>query len=332
MRARAAALVLLGGILQAACGGGPVAPPLADAPAITCPPDVTAPGLSGGAGEVTYPPPGVTGGVQPVSVSCTPASGSRFTAGTTPVGCVATDARGRQAACSFAVTVTPRRLDASRFIAFGDSITEGENGRPAFIDAPYLYPTQLEALLNAEYPGQGIVVLNRGIGGASVERGVEALPGVLAADGGDALLLLNGYNNLLADCRPDRAGAASCSRAIEDVVAGLRQCVRIARVPGRSLRYVLVSTLTPPGPFAGGPRDRRIAAEAIVRVNSGIADMVRAEGAILVDAWARFAGREAEYVDQDGLHLRPAGYLALAQAFFDVIRERVPSIPAAQAR
>lgn len=335
MRARAAALVvpaILGGILLAACGGGPVAPPPPEAPVIACPADVLAPGLSGGAGEVSYPAPAVAGGVQPITVSCAPASGSRFTAGTTTVGCVATDARGRQAACSFGVTVTARRLDATRFIAFGDSITEGENGRPAFIDPPHLYPTQLEALLNAEYPGQGIVVLNRGIGGASVKRGVEALPGVLAADAGDALLLLNGYNDLLADCRPERAGFASCSRAIDDVVAGLRQCVRIAREPGRSIRYVLVSTLTPPGPFVGGPRDRRIAAEAIVRVNAGIADMVRAEGAILVDAWTRFAGREAEYVDQDGLHLRPAGYLALAQAFFDAIRERVPSIPAARSR
>ncbi|MEP6592715.1 MAG: hypothetical protein ABJC51_03440, partial [Acidobacteriota bacterium] len=107
---------------------------------------------------------------------------------------------------------------------------------------------------------------------------------------------------------------------------------RIARRPAYGVRYVLVSTLTPPGPFVGGPRDRRIAADAIVRTNSSLADMVRSEGAILVDAYARFSGHEGEYVDQDGLHLRPAGYEALARAFFDVIKARVTSTPAFRLR
>jgi lysophospholipase L1-like esterase len=85
--------------------------------------------------------------------------------------------------------------------------------------------------------------------------------------------------------------------------------------------------MTPPGPFLGIPPDRRIANDAIVRANTGIANMVRSEGVILVDTYPRFVGHEAEYVDQDGLHLRPAGYQALADSFFSVIKTTVTTTP-----
>jgi lysophospholipase L1-like esterase len=186
---------------------------------------------------------------------------------------------------------------------------------------------KLEALLNAEYPDQGIAVLNRGFGGDPVERSVERLPGVLETDRGDALLMLDGYNNLLAECTPDRSGSAACARKIDDVVAGIRECIRIARVSAYGIKYVFVSTITPPGPLVG-TRDRRIAADAVIRTNAALAAMVGTQGATLVDTYARFIGHEAEYVDEDGLHLRPAGYQAMAQAFFDVIKQTVSSTPA----
>jgi lysophospholipase L1-like esterase len=288
-------------------------------------------GVAGGVGDVTYPAPTTVGGTLPVTVSCTPASGTRFATGGTPVACLAMDAQGRQATCSFTVTVTPLLIDVKRFIAFGDSITAGENGRTSplnsFVDFPNLYPVKLEGLLNAEYPDQGIVVLNRGVGGDPIERGVERLPGVLEADRGDVLLLLDGYNNLLAECTPDRSASAACARKIDDVVAGIRECIRIARVSAYGIKYVFVSTITPPGPLVGG-RDRRIAGDAVVRTNAALAAMVGTQGATLVDTYARFVGHEAEYVDEDGLHLRPAGYQAMAQAFFDVIRQTVSATPA----
>ena len=287
-------------------------------------------GVPGGSGDVTYQTPTTVGGTHPVSVSCTPASGTRFAPGVTPVACLAMDAQGRQATCSFTVTVTPLLIDVKRFIAFGDSITAGENGRAGlntFVDFPNLYPLKLEGMLNVEYPDQGIVVLNRGYGGDPIERGVERLPAVLETDHGDALLLLDGYNNLLAECTPDRSATAACARKIEDVVAGIRECIRIARVSAYGVKYVFVSTITPPGPLVGA-RDRRIAGDAVVRTNAALAAMVGTQGATLVDTYARFIGYEAEYVDEDGLHLRPAGYQAMAQAFFDVIKQTVSATPA----
>ena len=98
--------------------------------------------------------------------------------------------------------------------------------------------------------------------------------------------------------------------------------IRVARTPSYGIKYILVSTLTPPGPYVAGS-DRRIAADAIVRTNTQLAQAVRAEGAILVDSYALFIGHESAYVDDDGLHLRPAGYQAVAEAFFAAIKRSV---------
>jgi lysophospholipase L1-like esterase len=321
-------------VFAAGCGHSPLISPPPEAPTIACPADMTIRGVPGSGREIAFTAPTPHGGTLPVSVACAPASGAIFATGQTPVACTVMDAQGRQAGCSFSVTLTPLLLDVTRFIAFGDSVTAGENGRPGlvngFIDFPNLYPLDLEQMLNTEYPGQGIVVLNRGGGGDSVERSVEKLPAILEADRGGALLLLDGYNNLLAECSPGHSDTGACARKIDDVVSGLRQCIRIAQVAAYGVKYVYVSTITPPGPFAGGPRDRRIAADAVVRANAAMSAMAQGEGAILVDTYARFLGHEAEYVDQDGLHLRPAGYDALARGFFERIKETVAATPAFQ--
>jgi len=53
--------------------------------------------------------------------------------------------------------------------------------------------------------------------------------------------------------------------------------------------------------------------------------MVPGENAILVDAYPQFLGHEAEYVDIDGLHLRPAGNDVLARVFFSGIKAAIPA-------
>jgi lysophospholipase L1-like esterase len=55
--------------------------------------------------------------------------------------------------------------------------------------------------------------------------------------------------------------------------------------------------------------------------------VIAAEGATLVDSYPAFLGHEAEYVDTDGLHLRPAGYQALADSFFASIKATVAQTP-----
>ena len=268
----------------------------------------------------------------PITVACAPASGATFTIGTTPVNCTASDSLARRAQCAFSVTLTAQFLSVTKFVAFGDSITKGEIGFfDAFgvpvLDVPNSYPTKLEAMLNLEYPGQGITVPEQGRGGEFVGDAVRRLPGVLAAEHPPALLLLDGYNDLLANCHFPSANTPICPGAIAEVVKKLRECVHIARTPAYEVRYVFLSTLTPNGPWLGGVNDRRIAPDAIAQVNAGIRSMVAAEGAILVDPYPLFIGHEAEYVNTDGLHLRPAGYQVLADTFFAAIKATIASTP-----
>ena len=152
---------------------------------------------------------------------------------------------------------------------------------------------------------------------------MKRLPAVLTAQHPDALLLLDGYNDL-DSCKPGQSALAGCQTAIGVVVNKLRECIQIAHDPRYGVRYVFVSTLTPPGP-ATGPNDRRRDATAIAQTNGRIAAMVPGENAILVDAYPQFLGHEAEYVDIDGLHLRPAGNDVLARAFFSAIKVAIPA-------
>jgi lysophospholipase L1-like esterase len=307
--------------------------PTPGAPTIACPANVTVRGVPGGTQPVTYPAPVVTGGAAPVNVTCTPGSGAPFTVGTTGVACTAVDAKSRQVQCSFSVTLTPLLLSVTKYLAFGDSFTEGEDGRTArlgfgfaFIDPTGTYPVLLQTLLNNEYPGQSIVVLNRGRSGEFVDEGRQRLPNVIATDRPGALLLLEGYNDLLGSCRPKDATSAQCAATTTDVVAGMRKMIQTAKIPTYGISYVFVSTLTPPGPYISGT-DRRIAGTAIIQTNTKLASMVRAEGAILVDPYPVFVGHESEYVADDGLHLRRAGYQALADTFFAAIKNTVTSTP-----
>jgi HYR domain-containing protein/exosortase sorting signal-containing protein len=74
-------------------------------PTITCPADVSAPATSPAGAVVTYPPPTASDNCPGITAICSPASGSTFAPGSTTVNCVATDANGNTATCSFTVTV-----------------------------------------------------------------------------------------------------------------------------------------------------------------------------------------------------------------------------------
>ncbi len=335
-RARALGVALAGFavVAIAGCGGdGPIGPGQPDPPVISCPASVSVSG-PGGPLPVSFPAPTTTGGTLPVRVSCAPASGSVFGVGATPVSCTATDGGGRQAACGLNVTVTAPAFGVSKFVAFGDSVTEGENGRAVtlgqgFIDASSTYPAKLGGLLNGDFPGQGVAVVNSGKSGETVYEASRRLPGVLSSQHPGAVLLLDGYNDLFNACHTT-ADSPACVSAMDEVVAKMRECIQIARTPSYDVRYVFLSTLTPPGPYVSGP-DRRIASDAIVRTNSRLSSMARAEGAIVVDPYRAFAGHESELIEPDGLHPRPAGYQVLAETFFAAIKSSVATTPAAHA-
>src|SRR5688572_3544033 len=123
---RALTLVLPLGI--AGCSSPTVPPGPGVPPQITCTAPVTIEGVVGASVPVTYTAPRLTGGTSPVNVTCVPASGSAFPIAETIVTCTAVDAMARQASCTFPVTIRHRELALTTFVAFGDSMTEGQNG------------------------------------------------------------------------------------------------------------------------------------------------------------------------------------------------------------
>jgi len=323
-------------VVAAACGShsnpqGPTTP-TSNPPQIACPTDMTVSGVATAAQTVTYSAPTVTEGAAPVKTTCSPESGASFPLGSTTVSCAAADAQARQATCSFKVELKGFAIPIRKVEAFGDSFTEGENALPAltFVDSPNSYPTKLQAQFDTVYPGQGIVVINRGHGGDFVEKTVDTIRGSVPNDRPDTVLILSGYNNLEnGGCKIADGQNPACSKAIDAVATGVLDCIRKAREGSASVTYVLVSTLTPPGPLVPPTNDRRIRGDVIVQVNSRIRQVASAQRAVLVDPYPLFLGHEAEYVSIDGFHLRPAGYQALADTFFAAIQATVPQTPLA---
>jgi lysophospholipase L1-like esterase len=306
-----------------------VGPTTTNPPQIACPADVTVTGVAAASQAVLYPTPTVTDGLAPVTTTCSPVSGASFPLGATTVSCAANDAMARQAACSFTVRLTGMSIAAKKFSAIGDSITIGENGERLFVDTPNAYPTRLQVALETTYPGQGIVVANHGDGGKRMDAILSNLLKYVTAEKPDAVLLEGGYNDLLGECGNGPTNTGRCREAIQSAVPiGFRDLIRKSKEAPRSVQYVFVMTLTPPGPVEKGAReDKRISNDAIVQTNARIRQVAAAEGAVLVDVYPLFQGHEAEYVDVDGLHIRPAGYQVIANAFFSAIQQTIAQTP-----
>jgi len=307
----------------AACGGNPGGPtPSADAPSLSCPANISAPSF-GTEVAVTYPSAVVSGGAAPVNVTCSLASGALFPAGqTTTVICSAVDALARRAECSFSVTLTSLKLNATKFMAFGDSMTEGVDGLASMrvgrllADPAFAYPAQLQMMLRADYPSQEITVANEGLGGekATAPESYARLTAALRTRQPQVLLLLDGYNDLL-NFGIDFAN---------DVGFALRDDIRLAKAMG--VQHVFLSTLTPPGPT--GPR--RIPISVIQEANFFIQQVAAQEGATLVDNYKAFLGMEALLIT-DGLHVNHAGAELIAKTFHDAIVAKLGEKPASSA-
>ncbi len=203
---------------------------------------------AGAAVPVVYQLPTVSGGLPPlVGPTCTPATGSNFTPGTTSVACAVTDAKARGDVCSFSVTVTiPAKLSVSRFVAFGDSITWGEDGRNSAsesasggqrfhpevqFDTPDTYPGALQTELDARYTAQVPSVVNVGSVGEKV-LDPATFPRFIRDTSGpyDVVLLMEGADDLA----PTTSAAS--------IAAGLGRMIDNAR--SRGLR-VFLATIPP---------------------------------------------------------------------------------------
>ncbi len=266
-----AATIAAASVLIGACGDNPVDP--SAHVQISCPASKSAESISGESVAVDFGTPSTSGGTPPVAVTCKPPSGSKFEVGTTPVQCTALDAKQQTASCTLNVTVTRvGTLSATRFMAFGDSITFGppltpcpasstkamtrdlmlrdmqllfERANPRETPPATSYPSVLMGLLKNRYVTQLPVVINEGLGGETVTDGggtndatLARLRARLAANNPNVVLLQEGINdiNIYFFHHVER---------VPVLIKGLRDMVREVR---QRNAQVLLGTLLPGDP------------------------------------------------------------------------------------
>lgn len=297
----------------------PTPTPVGSPPSITCGPSLSR-GTTNAAGmTLTFDTPAVSGGEGSVRVECAPSSGATFPIGTTQVSCTATDTLNRTASCTFNVTVARiPQLSRTRFLAFGDSITAGEVTFPIGSLRPggelstrlvvvpsAAYPTILAKLLQARYTAQedSIIVANYGLGG---EKAINARDRFLAALNTvrpEAVLLMEGHNDVSGGQDGAASGAANEIRIMAD------------QARSRGMR-VFIATLVPPRPNG----NRTIGQIYIEDYNNRMRVVASQTGSVLVDVYAALLPGVTTYVGVDGLHPTEAGYAKIAETFFTAIQ------------
>ena len=267
--------------------------------------------------SVDFEPPAATGGQAPVTVTCEPASGAAFPLGDTVVTCTATDALTRSATCSFTVSVeVVPRLSRTRFMAFGDSLTEGVTSPRRgvlMLNTPDSYPTKLQALLSARYVDQTVTVVNEGFAGRHAVADVGRLEDALREHNPQVLLLMHGANDLLA-----RRPTQTIADAIDEMVSAAQ----------RHGAFVILSGLPPQIP----DREKSYAIDDLPALNDAFRHIAADESVPFIDMVRAFGPALDALVGEDGLHLRAAGYERMAEIWLEEIRdefeEPLPTAPA----
>lgn len=315
-------------LVVTACGTAPTSPTTSGSGgtsvlplALTCPAALSTTSAATSL-VVSFGPPATTGGTLPVTSSCTPASGSTFSRGTTTVTCRATDNAGQAATCTFVVTVLGvPLLTGTRFMAFGDSFTAGEvldalSAR--VVSEAKSYPTQLRSLLLTRYVSQDIVVRNDGepgevlmsdLGYRSEETRLRYTR-ALTLEHPDAVLLLEGVNDLSSD------GITT------DQIAGvLGQMVQEAYAANVKVVYLATEPPQIPG------RLRSAHASRVPDLNAKIRVVATQQHATLVDLYPAMIGNVNNLINSDdGLHPYPAGYAVIAETFFTAIKSNFEQV------
>jgi len=190
-------------------------------------------------------------------------------------------------------------------------MTEGSNvNSSTFIASPLnSYPADVLTLLAGRYTTQRLSVLDEGVAGEKVSEGRFRLPRVLTSDRPDALLLIEGVNDL------NENGVDGITRASN----GLQAMVRNARDNGV---VVFLATLPPqrPGGF------RAYTPTLVEPLNDRIRALAPQEGAVLVDVYRDFNG-DVGLLQADGLHPNVAGYQRMAESFVAAIRKTLEVVP-----
>jgi lysophospholipase L1-like esterase len=278
-------------------------------------------------------------------MGCSPESGSFFPLGETTVTCTATDALQRMSVCSFPVTVKPApRLSVTRFVAFGDSLTWGEDGRSSLrlltpsdwahqairFPSAQQYPTVFRRDLEIRYTLQKFKVDNAGCPGEyagpppagtqdAAQRFSDVLKGLGDCDGlypgggpYDVVLLMEGTNDV----------GGQDALLFSPAIANLRKMVREAK--NRGVKPYIATI--PPKKMSGS---RSFGWALVPTFNDLLKSMASSENVPVVDVYDALYPQIGDYIGDDGLHPTAAGYAKIADTFFAAIMETL-EVPAAQ--
>jgi lysophospholipase L1-like esterase len=211
----------------------------------------------------------------------------------------------------------PKALGATRFVAFGDSITWGAysswDPRFLFAAANGGYVERLQAGLNSYHQPQQFTVFNEGVGGewASASQTLARFRSVLTNRRPQVVLLLEGINDL------------NSGVDIPTVVSGLSQLVTAATSAGIP---VLVATMFQTYEVADPDPTKPLrlnAATLVPEFNRQVRAMVSARLNVhLVDLEPVMG--ERRFVGNDGLHLTDQGFEVMASTFLAAIEKAFP--------
>ena len=213
---------------------------------------------------------------------------------------------------------TVNALGATRFMAFGDSITWGQ---VSSFDASILfdpipgteYPTQVDNQLEAAYAAQNFTVTNEGVPGEWAQQAVSSgrFAQKMAAQRPQGLLLLEGINDL------------NNAQGITATVGYLQQMVEIARLYNTT---VFIGTMFQTCVSDHQGTIRQNSADRIVGFNNAIKAMAAGrQNVYVVDVFAAFGNNcgpngGVGILGADGLHPNPSGYSVIATQFVNAVR------------
>ena len=208
----------------------------------------------------------------------------------------------------------PRALGATRFLAFGDSLTQGVlssfDGMFLFDGSAQSYSERLRIGLNAHFAPQTFSITNRGISGEWAVNGAQRIQSELTTYRPQTLLLLEGINDL-NNGRSISATASALGQML-DKAALFEATVLIATMPQTyqttdSAGQVRVNSHTQIAAFNN----------AIRQIAAGRLNVY------VVDLYAAF-GSNRDLIGGDGLHPTPQGYERMASTFMSALEAVYP--------
>ncbi|MEM9291848.1 MAG: GDSL-type esterase/lipase family protein [Acidobacteriota bacterium] len=202
-------------------------------------------------------------------------------------------------ACALLISA-PAEAQQTRYLAFGDSITEGFADTS---DTPG-YPPKLENILEAR--GVNAEVANFGLGGETTAEGVTRVDEALAT-GGDVLLLMEGTNDINQRLSP------------ETVRFNLDRIADKAEAQGLE---VILATIIPRLPSANFDGSNRITGQ----LGNEIRSLAFEEGRELADPFQALISDPDAFSElyaggTDRIHLNTDGYQEVAEVWANVITD-----------